>query len=243
MNKFDILFNELMNSVITEEKVTEDTFEFDFNKDERDNVTCTFDILNADNKLLRVNTKINANDGKIVFNIENKELDEKTFMMKYYKDYERFKKAYKDFQAQQKPEEPEKKTPQGFINANNRQIPGVKSFNDKLSKINKNKSGENIKVNGTTFNVKYVNDDIKNLIQMNFSLVNSEPKKDELEKYDVIGIVKIKDKNSVPLKFKLINPDDSSDVQEWTQQDFAARFKDTFKNFKEALTQFEKTVD
>ena len=86
-------------------------------------------------------------------------------------------------------------------------------------------------------------DDIKNLIQVNFDLNNEEPKKDELDKYNVISVVKLLNKNSVPVKFILIDPENKDNKSEMTAQDFAKRYEDVFKNFKEALNQFEKIQD
>ena len=72
-----------------------------------------------------------------------KTIDEKTFMLQYYKDYDKFKKAYKDYQEEllkdQQQEKPDKKTDK-FIKVDNKLIPTIELFDDKLNTIkNKNK--------------------------------------------------------------------------------------------------------
>lgn len=243
MNKFNLLFEEIMQSIISV-----DTFKFKFKEEENGNISCSFDVLNDDNKLIKVNAFIKKTSNEITFDLIDEDvtntLNEKSFMMKYYNDYKKFKDAYKKFKAElNNNEKSEAKDEVTSFKVNGREIPVIKKFNSKLNIINKKIQGKIIKVLNNSFIFRLVDDDIKNLIQVDFDLINEEPKKDELPKYSILSIVKLRKNNSVPVKFILRNPGDLKDKQELSAADFKNRFPNYYKNFSTALTQYQKTQD
>jgi hypothetical protein len=95
----------------------------------------------------------------------------------------------------------------------------------------------------TAFAIKAIEDDIKKLYQCSFQLINNEPKNDELDKYNVIGIIKVLDVNSVPIKFIMINPDDESDKFELSKVEFKEKYPQIYSNLIDAVSQFEQQND
>ncbi len=240
--KFDLLFEEIMKT-----KISVNTFDFNFIPQDNGDIICEFDTLNSDNKLINVKANIKAN-GTIEFdlidnNITNT-LDEKTFMLKYYKDYEQFKEAYKNYQTEtDKDKQNDKNTSTNSSSKlNNDNIPKVKMFDDKLNALTVKNKGITLKSNGQQFVIRYVNDDIKNLIQINFDLINNEPRENELPEYDVICLVKLLNNNSVISKFIMKNPNNLDEKEEWEKSKFKERFPDIFNNVYNVIDQFEKTI-
>ena len=244
-SKFDLLFEQVMSEVKTKDNVISvDTFEYTFTKDNSDNILCEFETLNDKEELLKVIAHI-LNNGTIQFEIINngikKTITEKSFMIQYYKDYEKFKNALKKYNTEESqksdPVEKQESESSQLVNSN---IPAVKSFQSKLNEITKNNTVDNIKANGFTFVFQPVEEsDDKDLIQGTFELINNNPEEDELDKYEVIGIVKLLDENSVPIKFIMINPEDSEERFEIPKTDFKTEFPEYYAGFINALNQFE----
>ena len=241
LKKFGILCEEIIN----QSTITVDTFDFNFEQEDNGNITCKFDVSDNNDNLYNVIAKIDL-DKTITFTINNekekdKELDEKSFMLKFYKDYTKFKKSYKQYQEEQNAKtEINHKTNKKYIMVDDKKIPVIELFNDKLHGELSNST--NIKVNNTTFIFRKIEDETKNLIQINFDLLNDQVKNTDIYKYNVICIVKLLNENSVPLKFILKNSKDNESVEELTRSDFSSKYKATYTNLLEAINQYEKTI-
>ena len=161
-------------------------------------------------------------------------------MLKYYKDYEKAKIAFDDYKKEEQKEK--EKVKQTNIQSNNKLIPEIKSFDSKLNVINNKNNGEVIKAGPITFTVKFIEDQVKNLIQINFDLINNNPKEDELQKYNVVVLVKLINKNSVISKIILHNPENYEDKIEKSKSEFKERWPEIFKHLSEVINKIEKTV-
>lgn len=235
LKKFNLLFEEIMN----QSTITVDTFDFNFEQQDNGIITCKFDVSDKDDNILNVIATINK-DKTITFNVDNQDLDEKTFMLKYYKDYDKFKKSYKQYQEQQTVQTNDKSDDnKKYIKVGEKKIPTIQLFNNKLSGISEQ---TNIKVNNNTFIFKHIDDQTKNLIQVNFDLINDKIKDIDVYKFNVICIVKLLHENSVPLKFILLDSKTNEMVNEITKSDFASKYKSTYSNLLEAINQYEKTI-
>lgn len=241
LKKFGLLCEEILN----QSTITVDTFDFNFEQDDSGIITCKFEVSDNDDNLYNVIAKIDT-DKTITFTINNekekdKELDEKFFMLKFYKDYTKFKKSYKQYQEEQTAKtEVNPKTNKKYITVDNKKIPVIELFNDKLHGELSNIT--NIKVNNNTFIFKKIDDETKNLIQINFDLINDYVKDTDIYKYNVICIVKLLNENSVPLKFILKDSKDEENVEELTRSDFSSKYRSTYTNLLEAINQYEKTI-
>lgn len=247
MNIYLKKFNLLCEEILNQSTITVDTFDFKYQQQDN-KLICQFDVSDDENILYNVTATIN-NDKDIIFDIsstdknhKSEQLDEKSFMLRFYKDYTKFKKSYKQYkEEQQQTTETDKTTNKKYITVDGRNIPAVQLFN---SKLKTNISDQiNIKINNNTFIFRHIDDQTKNLIQINFDLVNDNIKKDQdIYRYNVICIVKLLHENSVPLKFIFIDPKTNDVVEEITKSDFASKYKSTYSNLLEAINQFEKTL-
>ena len=130
-SKFLLLYEEVMKSIISV-----DTFKYEFKKDDNNNLTCTFETLNKNGNLVTVTVKI-LGDGKSEYSIINDNktniLTEKQFMLNYYKDYEKFKKALKEFNEESNKKQGEDQVRQvKSFSVDGKEIPNVILFNEKL---------------------------------------------------------------------------------------------------------------
>ena len=105
MNKFNQVYNKIKNniSIIVEDFNNNNSLltsgTFDFKTDPDNNIICTFSMNNNGNKIIVVAKFIN---NELTFNItenngESINLSEKEFAVKYYKDYDEFKKALNNY--------------------------------------------------------------------------------------------------------------------------------------------------
>jgi hypothetical protein len=236
-SKFDLLFEEIIKTTISV-----DTFDYKFEQTDNDDLICTFETLNDEDKLIKVTATVKQT-GEILFDINDgkigKEITEKEFMLKFYKDYEKFKEAYKKYQDEQindinSDNEKEKS------DLTNTQIPQIKSFKNKLNDLVVKNEGKVIKSGNVSFLFRFTDDDIKNLIQVDFDLFNDKPKEDESTEYNVIGFVKLLNENSVPVKFILQDKNNELDDKVLSHQEFKERFPQYYKEFIHALELFEQ---
>lgn len=245
--KFEILYEQIINEInSSKDVISVDTFEYKFKQNANNDLVCEFETLNSNDELIQVQANI-LNNGTIEFHLLNgktkKVLTEKSFMMKYYKDYEKFKSALKEYNEENKePDENDETNIKEKSSLTNTNIPDIISFNTKLNEItNKNSSKiDIIKQDGFTFEFQPVEEtDDQQLIQGTFELINNDPGEDELDKYKVIGIVKLLNKNSVPIKFVFINPEDEEERFEVPKTDFKNEFPEYFQAFYSALHKYE----
>ena len=243
LSKFLLLYEEVMKSIISI-----DTFKYKFEKNDIGEITCTFETLNKKNELVNVKVKI-LPSGKTEYEIINgneKDIfDEKKFMLNFYKDYEKFKEALKEFNEKQLEEnnkENEINQVKSF-SVNGKEIPNVQSFELKLKKINDDKTGKQISAGSDTFIFKNIDDKLKNLIQVNFTLINNDTNPDnenELSRYNAIALIKLLKENSVIIKVILTDPDNKLPKQELSETEFHDKFNDTYDNLREAIDKFEQ---
>lgn len=227
MNKFDLLFEEIMKQTINS-----NTFDFDFVKQENGSITCNFNAASKNNKIVPIEITLENNEIQKVVNTDTgDELSEKEFMVKYYKDYENFLAALDKYN-------------EGDIN--NKKISvtegDIVPFTQKLADLETKNDGFEIKANKITFNFRQVEENISNLFQANFSLVNNFPENEELNEYKVICLIKILEKNSVPLKFILQDPNSESENEdtEKTVSEFRERWPDYYSSLLEAINEYER---
>lgn len=227
-SKFNLLFEEIIKTTIGI-----DTFDYEFNQDD-DKLTCKFEMLNEKEELVTVIANISLTDN-ITFTLDNgkvkTELSEKEFMLKYYKNYDKFKEAYKEYKKEIANKEKETKLLDGELSTTKDNVPQVVSFNSKLKSDKPNE--KTIRSGITNFIFKQIKDDIKNLIQVNFELVDNN---DNSIKYDVIGLIKLLHENSVPIKF-ILNSD--TEKTELSPLDFKTQYPKIYNEFLLALNKFE----
>lgn len=245
-SKFLLLYEEVMKSIISV-----DTFKYEFKKDDNNNLTCTFETLNKNGNLVTVTVKI-LGDGKSEYSIINDNktniLTEKQFMLNYYKDYEKFKKALKEFNEESNKKQGEDQVRQvKSFSVDGKEIPNVILFNEKLNKINNKSEEKSIKAGSDTFTFKFIDDKkIKNLIQVDFTLINNdydEDNENELPKYNATAIIKLLKENSIIIKVILNDPDNKINSQELSSTEFQDKFNDVYDNLISALDSFEKSQD
>lgn len=236
-NKFLLLFEEIMNSIITI-----DTFDYKFQKESNGNITCKFQTLNKAGELVDVETKISPT-GTIKFLIKNNKnietLNEKQFMLNFYKDYEKFKKAFKEFNQKNEKEKIKQEKNKNII-SNVKTIPEIQSFSNKLQEINENNDGKPIKAGTDTFLFKQIDDKIKKLIQIKFVLINNQTDNEEIPKYNVTAFLKLKNKNSITVKFILKDPDEKIPEIKLSETEFHDKYPEVYENYKEAVNKFEQ---
>jgi hypothetical protein len=227
MNKFDLLFEEIMKQTINS-----NTFDFDFVKQENGSITCNFNAASKNNKIVPIEITMENNGIQKIVNTETgAELSEKEFMVKYYKDYENFLAALDNFKEG---------------NINNKKISVTEGdiipFTQKLADLETKNDGIEVKSNNITFNFRPVEENIPNLFQANFNLVNNFPEHEELNEYKVISLIKILKKNSIPLKFILQDPNSESEIEdtEQTVSTFKERWPDYYKALLGAIDEYER---
>lgn len=234
-NKFLLLFEEIMNSIITI-----DTFDYKFQKESNGNITCKFQTLNKAGELVDVETKISPT-GTIKFLIKNNKnietLNEKQFMLNFYKDYEKFKKALKEFNQKN---DKEKIKQEKNIISNVKTIPEIQSFSNKLQEINENNDGKPIKAGTDTFLFKEIDDKNQKFIQIKFALINNQTENEEIPKYNVTAFLKLKNKNSITIKFILKDPDEKTPEIQLSETEFHDKYPEVYENYKEAVNKFEQ---
>lgn len=246
-NKFNLLYEHII-SELKEIPESVDTFDYIFKQGKNDILTCEFETLNKNEELIKVIAYI-LSDGTIKFKLIDgdikKTISEKAFMMKYYKDYEKFKESLKKYEEDSKDENyKDEIQPKEQSKLTNAKVPQIASFKSKLHKIVQDNDSDIIKANGITFEFQFIEDsDDRKLIQGSFELINDAPKDDELDKYLVIGVVKLLHENSVPIKFVMINPDEQEERFEIPKTDFKHEFPNYFEAFMDALNKFEAAND
>lgn len=237
MNRIDFLliFEELTANILIEKNIKLNEFEYNFQKLIDNTIVCKFTGIDKNNKIVFITAKILQN-GEETFTIEDSnkdiiELSEKEFMFKYYSDYKSFKKALSTFEDELLTD---KKT------IKNVEDTEVESFKEKLS--NDSDEEKTIQVKDMLFKFKESDEDINDLSEVYFELDNYEPKEDESSKYNVKCILKIHEKNSIPLKFVLQDALGEKEDKIYTKLEFEDKFKDQYNLFKTAVNKFEKTI-
>ena len=225
-SKFDLLFEQIMSKTITTH-----TFDFQFKEAESGKLTCEFNTLNND-KLQKVTAEINGSN--IDFKIGNETLSEKEFMMKFFKDYKLFKDSLKEFKYDKLnnvDQQPEKDTDETSI----------EPFDKKL---NKNVTGDKILINNITFVFKEVEDEIKNLFQVNFELTNDDIETSQkIPLYRVTCILKkynSNNKNLIPVKFLFKSAVDDEVVQELSKSEFKDKYEKVYFSLINAINEYEE---
>ena len=252
LKRFNLLCEEIKNQIISV-----DTFEFKFNKDEdTDKVTCKFTILNEKQELCAVICTINSNNTKTfkIYDKENKnskEIDEKQFMIKYYKDYDKFKNALSKWKEESEKEEAEENEEENNVSDSeiiNSKTPQVTSFSSKLKNNDLKNKGLDISIENITFTFRDISDKVKNLTQANFELLNELPKEDEYQKYNVVALIKLLKENSVPVKFILTpvsfteeDEENTAEQEELTGVDFKEKFPKYYSLLIQAINSYENS--
>lgn len=235
--KFLLIFEDLTNTNILNEKLIKNNgFEYNFQKLVDNTIICKFTGIDKNNKIVFITAKILPN-GETSFSLENEnkdvvELSEKEFMFKYYSDYKEFKAALSDFEIELTNS---KKIEKNIDDS------GVESFKEKIN-IDSDKE-KTIQVKNTIFKFKESEDNVDDLVEVFFELNNSTPQKDEAFKYNVKVILKVHEKNSVPLKFILHDPLNEKEDKIYTQLEFKEDFNESYNLFKTALDKYEKTYE
>lgn len=224
-SKFDLLFEQLMTKTITT-----NTFDFQFKEDENGKLTCEFETLKND-KLQKVTAEINNSD--IIFNIDNETLSEKEFMMKFFKDYKLFKDALSEFKYD-KLNNVDKQSDENTNETN------IEPFDKKL---NKEVTGDKILVNNITFVFKEVEDEIKDLFQVNFEIANEDTETaEEMPLYRVTCVLKkynSNNKNLIPVKFIFRSAADDEVIQELSKSDFKNKYEKIYFSLINAINEYE----
>jgi hypothetical protein len=228
-SKFDLLFEEIMNST-----VNVNTFDFKFTKTKGGKIICNFEIYNAEtNELVPLTAEI-FEDGSRKFTYEKtgKELPEKTFMMNYYRDYENFFEALDNFQNS-------KKKAKDVTGDNST---GIISFKEKLNDIEVRNTGIKVIKDKITFKFYPLKDGKYDLVQANFNLINNKPEEDELNEYKAQAIIKLNPVNSIIVKIVCEPQDKNSDAEnkEFVLSEFKERFGNYYIALTEAITEFER---
>lgn len=233
---FLLIFEELTSNILNEKIIKNNGFEYNFQKLVDNTIICKFTGIDKNNKIVFITAKVLSN-GETSFSLENEnkdavELSEKEFMFKYYSDYKEFKTALSDFEIE---------LTNSKKNEKNIEDSGVESFKEKIN-IDSDKE-KTIQVKNTIFKFKESEDDVDDLVEVFFELNNSTPQKDEASKYNVKAILKIHEKNSVPLKFILHDPLNEKEDKTYTQLEFKEDFNEAYNLFKTALDKYEKAYE
>lgn len=230
-SKFDLLFEQLMTKTITT-----NTFDFQFKEDETGKLTCEFETLKND-KLQKVTAEINGSD--ITFKIGDKTLSSKEFMIQFFKDYKLFKDSLKEYKYEKLNNKTSQQSDEKIEDETN-----IEPFDKKL---NKDVNGDKILVNNITFVFKEVEDEIKDLFQVNFELTNDDIEtSQEIPLYRVTCILKkynSNNKNLIPIKFLFKSVADDEVVQELSKSEFKDKYEKVYFSLINAINEYENLKD
>lgn len=214
LTRFNILIEDIRKTLVV------DTFDFEFIEDD-DKVLCKFNIFDKNSNTAK---KVTADLDKMEFTIDNDVLSEKEFMLSYYTDYKNVKKAFENYQQEKK----ELNTSVEIENS------PVVPFNKKVD-MNENLT---ITIDNFQFIVSDISDkNFTGLTKINFVLNNPDNLPSELTTYNCICLTKKSGKNTIPIKFIMINPDDEQQQEEWIPQKFKTRFPQMYKIILKVIDQ------
>lgn len=233
LNKFNLLFEEIKNDLITNSRK-----EFTFSTS-NGNTICTLNLNTNTNDLIVGTITINKN-GKTVWNIEKQidgntteKLTEKDLMVQYYDEYKRIENELTDYKNYKTDE------------VNNNKLTNVKNskivpFKNKLEK-NNNRFGS-WEINGITYTADYIEDKVESLYKISFSIINDDPKGSELDQYKVNALVRLDETNSIILKFLLYNTEDEL-VEELSKTKFEQQYPNIYIDLQTIISKLEFSQD
>ena len=239
-SKFILIYEDIMNQIIN---VTDSSISFKFNID-NNVITSTFNDLTDDGNVITIKAKYDGKKTNFMVKEQEKNsifMDEKQFMMKYYKLYKAYKNALKKFK---KENDNDKLIDNQVINDNTTNIiPKIQSFNEILHNIDAipKTEGTQINSNNSIFTFKKIDDDkYKNMAVAYFTLMNPNAEDEELIKYNAVAFIKMNNKNSVMTQLQLNDPKDNTTIKSITESEFKEKYLKIYQDFKDALQKFEK---
>ena len=240
LQKFSLLYEE----VIKELTVPVDTFDYKFQLNDDDTIVCSFQSLNADGELVTINITIPPDSTDKIVEVSNgntiEKISQKKLMMLYYKDYQKFKIALKEFEKEleeqeQKKLEAEKTTSLDQIKHTD--VPQIIPFNQKLKKQN---LYTEIKEKNMTFTFALVkNQKVKDMAKSIFSFMNTSRKLDNSPKFQVTALIKLEQPQAAITRMEL-NGQESEQPHVITAQEFKNNFPDIFEKFDKAVSKYNK---
>jgi hypothetical protein len=224
-NTLKLILEEIQHSTITVDNIG-----FSFKRLNEANIKCTFTV---GNKLYNIYSNIKTM--VIIVKFENKkvELTEKEFILNNPIEYNAYKKAMSEFLNLSQTIKPVKEPVKTKYDK-------IENFSDKLKEKN---VGEIIRVEDQSFLFKEIheNEHRYSLYRCEFQVMNENPIKGELSKYNVVAIVSAKSANSGIIKFTLLNHKNEF-IEDLTEIEFFDRFPKIKTKFNKALIKFQRTL-
>ena len=240
LKKFSLLCEE----VIKDLTIPVDTFDYKFQLHDDDSIKATFESLNEDGQLVTVNVTIMPDSTEKIIEVSNgntiEKISEKKFMMKFYKDYQKFKIALKQFEKQLELDEEKAKEEQNSAKTQitHTDTPRIIPFNEKLKK-------QNLYTEIKQKNIKFVfalvkNQKFKNMAKVVFSFMNTENKLDNSPNFQVTALIKLEQPNAAVTRVELAGQQ-SEQPYVITFVDFKQKFPLVAQKLEKAMNKFNKS--
>lgn len=234
MNKFNQVYNKIKNtiSIIVEDFNNNSSLMsgiFDFKTDSNNNIICTFSMNNNGNKIIVVAKFIN---NELSFTItenngESVNLSEKEFAIKYYKDYNEFKKSLNNYLKKE-----------NDIIKNDGKIKSMDSeMKDETNEDPSTKYEKEFDINNSKFLFKLLNDlAVENYCECIFDFQNEAD-----ETIYVRSLLNIMVKNSVIIKLLLFN-EKGELLEKMTKTEFLNKYNKKYIELTKAIKKMEMFV-
>lgn len=234
MNKFNQVYNKIKNtiSIIVEDFNNDSSLMsgiFDFKTDPDNNIICTFSMNNNGNKIIVVAKFIN---NELSFTItenngESVNLSEKEFAIKYYKDYNEFKKSLNNYLKKD-----------DDIIKNDGKIKSMDSeMKDETNEDPSTKYEKEFDINNSKFLFKLLNDlAVENYCECIFDFQNEAD-----ETIYVRSLLNIMVKNSVIIKLLLFN-EKGELLEKMTKTEFLNKYNKKYIELTKAIKKMEMFV-